>query len=112
MLKQMPKTDEDKRDFERFIVRLTVKFVNLNNGKEERVVTHDISAKGAGIVTKEEIAKRIPLEMWLDIPDSREPLYVKGEVAWSKMVDYDTWRVGVNFDKADFLGISRILRLR
>ena len=112
MQKQIPKTDEDKRDFQRFIVRLTVKFVNLSSGKENKAVMHDVSAKGAGIVTKEEIDKKIPLEMWLDIPDSREPLYAKGEVVWSKMVDYSTWRVGINFDQADFLGISRILRLR
>lgn len=108
-----PQPDKDKREFERFVVRLTVKLVDLQSGRENRAVTHDISAKGAGIVSRSQIDSNIPLEMWLEIPRScQEPICLKGEVAWSKMVDWDTWRIGISFDEANFLGISRLLRLR
>ena len=110
--KQILTSDKDRREFERFVVRLTVKFINLENGNKEKGITHDISAKGLGMVANEQVDKNIPLEMWLEIPEPRqEPIHVKGEVAWSQMVDRNTWRVGINFDQVNFLGVSRILRL-
>jgi hypothetical protein len=101
---------EDRRIFARFATQLPLRFLNLNSGKEGQAHTVDISAKGVGFVTNEEISSNTPLELWLQVPDKGEPYYTRGEVAWSQRVESDRYRVGINLEKADFMGMSRVLR--
>ncbi|MDD4980042.1 MAG: PilZ domain-containing protein [Candidatus Omnitrophica bacterium] len=103
-------TMQDKRIFERFPASLPLRFIDLSVNKESQAQTQDISAKGIGLMTDKELSPQTPLEMWLDIPDHREPLYTRGEVAWSKLLGPDKYRVGVNLERADLMGIARILR--
>jgi hypothetical protein len=49
--------------------------------------------------------------MWLNIPDRGEPLYTRGRVVWSKMWEPNKYRLGINLEKADLMGMARILRL-
>lgn len=102
---------DDRRIFERFAVSFPVNFINLNSGGEGLAQSEDISAKGAGFTAAQELRPKTPLEMWLQIPDNAEPLYARGEVAWSKMAGQDKYRIGVNLEKADLMGLSRILRV-
>ena len=101
---------EDRRIFSRFVAKLTVKFLDLARNKEGLVETHDISAKGLGLVTSEELAAHTPLELWVVVPDKGEPLYTRGEVAWSEQVGTHKFKAGVNLEKADLMGMSRVLR--
>jgi len=101
---------EDKRVFSRFKVDYTVKFLNLDSYKEGQAETQDVSAKGIGFKTKQELFVNTPLEMWIDVPDKGQPLYTRGEVVWAKRSEFDDYRVGISLDKADLMGISRILR--
>ena len=101
---------EDKRIFARFSTKFPVKFLDLNANREGEVQTQDISAKGLGLVSNAELPPRTPLELWLEIPDQGEPLYARGNVVWSKMVGPGEYRSGVNLEKADLLGLSRVLR--
>jgi len=101
---------QDRRIFARFPTEFPLKFLDLNRGKEGQAQTQDISAKGIGFLTNEELSPHAPLEMWLDIPDKGEPLYTRGEVIWSKSQGVDEYRVGVNLERADLMGISRVLR--
>lgn len=101
----------DRRIFERFYAKIALRFLDLNSNREGKAQTVDISANGIGMVTSEELAPRTPLEIWLEIPDKAEPLYTRGEVAWVKQTQPDKYRVGVNLEGADLMGISRILRL-
>jgi hypothetical protein len=48
--------------------------------------------------------------MWLKVPDKGEPLYLRGEVVWSRLEEADKYHCGVNLEKADLMGISRVLR--
>jgi len=102
---------EDKRIFERLPVRLSVKFLDVGSNKEGLGVTHDVSAKGVGITTEQDLSPRTPVEMWLRVPDKSDFLYTRGEVIWSRMMPDQRFRVGVNLEKADLMGISRILRI-
>lgn len=102
---------EDRRIFERFPAKLGVRFLDLNSNQEGRAQMYDFSAKGTGIVTKEKLTAQTPLELWLDIPDKGEPLYTRGEVVWSKVQENNDWRVGINLEKADLMGLSRVLRV-
>lgn len=102
---------EDHRIFDRFVAKFPLKLINLRENKECEAQVEDISAKGVGFTVKEKLQPRTPLEMWLKIPDRGEPLYTRGEVVWSMMVEPDKYRVGVNLEKADLMGLSRVLRL-
>ena len=104
-------TMEDRRIFERFAVNFPVNFLNLNNNKEGLAQSQDVSAKGVGFTADQELQPKTPLELWLQIPDNAEPFYTRGEVAWSKMVEPDKYKVGVNLEKADLMGLSRVLRV-
>lgn len=101
----------DRRIFERIPITLPLRFLDLNSNKEGLVKTQDISAKGLGLLADEELSPQTPLEMWLKIPDQGESLYIRGNVVWSAMVGSNKYRVGVDLEKADLMGLSRVLRI-
>lgn len=100
----------DRRIFERIPVKLSLRFLDLHSNKESLGQTQDISAKGIGLLTEEKLSPATPLEMWLQIPDKGDPLYTRGNVVWSDKVEPNKYRVGIALEKADLMGISRVLR--
>lgn len=100
---------QDHRIFERVKAQLPLKFLNLNENEEGRAVTEDISAKGVGFATDTAIKPGTPLEMWLQVHDKGEPLYIRGEVVWSRLQAANKYRVGINLEKANLMGLSRAL---
>ncbi len=101
---------EDKRIFERFSAELPLRYLNLKENKEGQALTYDISAKGVCVMAQEPIKPHTPMEMWLDMPDKGEPLYTRGEVVWSRSQGLDEYRIGINLEKADLMGLSRVIR--
>jgi hypothetical protein len=101
--------DEDHRIFERFSARFPLRFLDLKENREGIAQVRDVSAKGVGMITNEELQPHTPVEMWLQIPDHGEPLYTRGEVVWSK-VRGTHYHAGVNLERADMMGLSRVLR--
>jgi hypothetical protein len=102
---------EDLRVFERFPVKLAMKYLDLGSNREGQAQTMDISAKGIGITTGSMLNPNTTVEMWLKVPDRGDPLYTRGEVVWSQMLGANQFRSGLNLDRADLMGISRILRV-
>ena len=103
---------DERRMFERFKVDFPIKFVKKGDSKEGTGRMIDISASGGGlIITAEELSPSIDLEMWLFIPDNHEPLYTNGHVIWTKKIKENLYRAGVEFNKVDFMGVSRALRI-
>lgn len=100
----------DRRIFERLPIKLSLKYLDLRSNRENTVETQDISAKGLGLVTNEELKPFTPLEIWLNMPDRGEPLYTRGEVVWSSRVTPGQFRAGVRLEKAELMGLSRALR--
>jgi len=101
---------QDRRIFARFPVRLPLRFIDVGGNKEGEAETQDISAKGIGLVTNAELSPRTPLKMWLQLPDRGEPLYTRGEVVWSRALEPNKYQVGVELEKADLMGMARVLR--
>lgn len=101
---------EDRRIFARFKAAMPVKFLDTRGNSEGTAQAADISAKGIGLVVHAELKPATPLELWLEIPDKAEPLYARGEVVWSRKLEPAKYRVGVNLEKADLMGLSRVLR--
>ena len=101
---------EDRRIFERITARFPVRFLEAMEAKEGRGSTCDVSANGVSFVTNEDLAKNAALELWLEIPDSRGPLYTRGRVVW---LDNTTVpgenRVGIRLERAELMGLARAL---
>lgn len=104
-------TMQDKRIFERFQVRFPLRFLDLKENRESEAEVFDVSAKGLGMITREQLRPNTTLEMWLKIPDNREPLYTRGQVVWSKSHGQDAYRSGISLERADMMGLSRVLRV-
>lgn len=102
---------DDRRIFQRFNVRFPAKLLDLNSGNEILAETSDISAKGIGLVLKENLPVNTPLEAWIGIPDNSEPLYTRGLAVWSREDGDFGYRVGMDLERADLMGLSRILRV-
>jgi len=101
---------EDKRIFARFPVKMAMRFLDLLSNREGQAQSLDISAKGISFVAAAELKPMTPLELWLKIPDKGDPLYTRGEVVWSEMVSPEQYRMGINLERADLMGMSRVLR--
>jgi c-di-GMP-binding flagellar brake protein YcgR len=101
---------EDRRVFARFNITTPVRFMSAQAGIDGTGETSDVSAKGVGMLTDKNLEPRTPVELWLSAPDQGEPIYTRGEVVWSREVIPGQYRVGVNLDKADLMGMSRMLR--
>jgi hypothetical protein len=103
--------NQDRRIFDRFTAKFPLRLINLRENKESEALSDDVSAKGIGFTATQQVQLRTPLEMWLKIPDKGEPLYTRGEVVWSMMVEPNKYRIGVNLERADLMGLSRVLRV-
>lgn len=101
---------EDRRVFERFSVVMPANLIDFDAGKELLATTCDVSAKGVGVVSDERLMPGNRLELWLRINDGREPLYTRGTVMWSGQQEGGSYKSGVLLDKAELMGLSRILR--
>lgn len=102
---------QDRRIFARFAVGLRVRFLAQQEKNEGVAQSSDISAKGLGLFLTDKLVSNSSLELWLEIPDRMEPLYMRGKVIWAgKAVLSDKYKAGINLEKADFMGLARILR--
>lgn len=99
----------DHRIFERFKKQFSARFIGLD-GKEGQAQTFDISAKGLGLSTANALESNAPLEIWLDVPGSTDPLYTRGQVVWTRLAGVTGFRSGVELERADLMGMSRLLR--
>ena len=102
---------KDRRIFERFNKGLSARFIDLDSGQEGLAQTVDVSAKGLGFSTNQELRLHTTLEIWLDFPDMQGPLHTRGEVVWSKPQGVHDYQAGVELEKADLMGISQIMRI-
>ena len=103
---------QERRVFERFEVDFPLRFKDLDKNTEGVGKIVNISASGGGMfLTAQELQPGTSLELWLLIPDKKEPFHTRGKVVWLNEVESALYRVGVKFDSMDFLGISRALRV-
>jgi hypothetical protein len=102
---------QDQRIFARIPVKFPMRYLEPNNGGECQAHTQDVSAKGIGLLTNAALSSKTILDMWIEIPDKNEPLYTRGEVVWSKMLAPNEFRVGLNLERAELMGLSRVFRI-
>jgi len=100
----------DHRIFERFPVDIAARYLNPDTGKEGLAKIQDVSAKGLGLTSSEELRLHAALEIWLEMKNKKESLYTRGKVVWKKSEGINNYRLGVELERADLMGISRVFR--
>lgn len=100
----------DKRIFERFAMQFPVRYLHAGEKEERAGICLDMSAKGLGVMTNYALEVKTPLELWISVPDQGESLYSRGEVVWSKATGTNEYRAGINLERADLMGLSRLMR--
>jgi len=103
---------QEKRSFVRFPRIMPVKFSVVGNNGEAIAHTHDVSAKGVGLIIEKALPVEARIELWLYTTQDQEPVYTQGHIVWCKMVAPNVYRSGIDLDKVDFMEIGCILRLR
>ncbi len=100
----------ERRLFERTPKKIPMKFLNPNSKKYGFVETHDISLRGISFEVENEFPPRTPIEIWLSTANGIKSYYTRGEVVWTKMIEPNKYRIGINLEKLDLKGMSSFLK--
>lgn len=101
----------DRRMFERISLSLQIKFWDVKANMIGEAEVKDISAKGIGFTTSEDLSAGTSIKIWLEIKDNGEHLYTEGTVMWSRQLVEGGYRIGVELVHPELMGFSRVLRL-
>ena len=98
----------DRRMFDRFDVDFSAKIKHREMGENYFAECCDISAGGIGLLTKEKLISNANLELLLGFPNGHAPFRGLARVVWSKQVQENKWRSGLEFETVNFIGLRRI----
>ncbi|PIQ89317.1 MAG: hypothetical protein COV72_03755 [Candidatus Omnitrophica bacterium CG11_big_fil_rev_8_21_14_0_20_42_13] len=103
-------SNEDRRIFQRRNFSSLLKFRLGKDGKDCEGVTKDISAGGLSFITKQRIKLRDSMELWITVPDGKDPIYKTAQLAWARENLADTYEAGAKFDSVGLLELSRVFK--
>ena len=108
--REKEKIHPDRRVFARLPVKLPLKFLEIGEKKESKAQTLDVCANGIGFISKTKLEPDTLLEIWMDMPESGEPLYITGKVVWCNSIEGEPeqWRVGVSFERVNLISLGQI----
>ncbi|MCQ9207837.1 MAG: PilZ domain-containing protein [Omnitrophica bacterium] len=98
----------ERRMFDRFMVDFSAEIKTVEAQENSYGQCHDVSATGMGLFTEDKLIPNTKLELWLGVPNGHPPFHGSARVIWSKQVQEDKWRSGLEFEKVDFMSIRRI----
>ncbi|NQT47085.1 MAG: PilZ domain-containing protein [Candidatus Omnitrophica bacterium] len=100
----MAPNGQERRRFIRLEVPLKMSFVVEGEQIIRSETAKDISALGTRFQTKQKLDENKALEMKLELPDTPNPVHVKGKVAWVRkagLEDGAPQEVGIEFIKIE-----------
>lgn len=100
----------DKRLFERFSARFPAKFKDGRDEFGSKLSLRNASAQGVGIISREKLLINDDITIEVSLPDSDEPMMIKGQVVWTKSVELNLWEAGLKFDDVSLMQISRLYK--
>ncbi|MCM8799401.1 MAG: PilZ domain-containing protein [Candidatus Omnitrophica bacterium] len=101
----------EHRQYERFKIRLEAKLINLKDKKESSGYTVDLSANGIGLVSNQNFPPDTSLEVRLNNPHNQKSIYMRGRLIWSKPLDESNYRLGIELEDVDLVGLAQVLEL-
>ena len=101
---------EDQRIFDRFTVRLPVKFVHSEKDFGSAVFLRDASAEGVKVTSQERLFPNDMVSLAIKLPDMDNPLILKTKVVWVESKEFDQWDVGLKFHRISFMNIQKLYK--
>ncbi|MDD4980550.1 MAG: PilZ domain-containing protein [Candidatus Omnitrophica bacterium] len=100
---------QERRVFARIKIKIPLKFLKSGSDTAKEAEAVDISATGIGFITKENIAVKTPLDIWINLPDHHGPIHLTGRVVWSKdLGENGLKRVGIQLGKEKLMELGRV----
>ncbi|MCM8791899.1 MAG: PilZ domain-containing protein [Candidatus Omnitrophica bacterium] len=99
---------KERRQFVRIKTNLTARFIDSYK-IEGRGFVNDVSAQGLGLFMHQYLKPQTTIELWIELPSQQKTVYLKGEVVWSKTIDFSNYRVGVQSDHVDLASLTGFL---
>ncbi len=100
---------QERRKYPRFNLRLSLRLSKAGDKRARVAESFNISAQGIGLLAGEEFPRDAQLDIWVELPDRKEPLHTKGKVVWFKQVDVGQYQGGVELERPDLAALTRIL---
>lgn len=101
---------KDKRSLRRFVIVVNLTYFNFSANKVGKAKIKDMSLKGLGLICDEELETKMPLDLWIDIPETGEQVHGVGEVLWVKKIEEEKFRIGVALKNAGLVPLPAMLR--
>jgi len=101
---------KEKRTYLRVSLPGNLTYFNFTSNKVVKAKVKDLSGKGLGFETEEELEPSMPLDIWIDIADSGEQAHAEGEVIWVKKISKDKYSVGVTLKSSGLNPLPNILK--
>jgi hypothetical protein len=102
---------QEKRKFVRFLISIPIKYAKLGLKQISNSSISDISAKGLGLVSAEELPVSSSLKLCLKMPDNGEEIPIEAEVVWSRCFGVSRKYIyGLRFKDNQLKPISLVLR--
>ncbi len=101
---------KERRKFPRFSISLPLTYCNLSSKRINQAEIHNISEQGIGFVTNEELTPGTYLEIWINLPDNHEQIYLKGKVVWEQKLETNQYGIGINLVESRLKPIPIVLR--
>ncbi len=101
---------KDKRSLRRFVIVVSLTYFNFNANKVGKAKIKDMSLKGLGLICEEELQPNVPLDIWIDIPETGEQAHGVGEVLWVKKAEEGKFRIGVALKNSGLVPLPAMLR--
>jgi|YelNatPaOPRAMG01_1025707.scaffolds.fasta_scaffold01059_18 hypothetical protein len=99
---------KEKRETIRRKVLLDIRFLDKERDIQGNGFSCDISPKGIGLFTRQYLAPHSSIEIWIENP-SQKSLHLKGNVVWSKAIDFSIYRIGIELEASDLKTLNEFL---
>ena len=95
---------EERRRYIRLEAPIDIRYVVEGKDRVLRTVTKNISALGTRLSIPEEVGAKTSLEITMDLPNTPNPVHIKGQVVWVKRLslkDGSSYDIGIEFTKIE-----------
>ncbi len=106
-----PWNSMERRKLPRYEIALFASQTELVSRKELKLVTRDICEKGVGVLLNDSLPLSAAVEVYWEMPDTREKIWVRGNIIWVSGIAQNQFRAGISLDGFYLKPIPMVLRM-